>query len=90
MSRDGYYDFGKGGDYTRPSHYPPGYREDEEMYVYDQCCDNCGRCPCPLEIDSEDSIGQKRRKEKMRREDSSMRDGEPIWCIYWKDRRRGR
>ena len=26
--------------------YPRGYREDEEMYVYDQHCGNCARhCP---------------------------------------------
>ena len=25
-----------------------GYRADEEMYVYDQCCDNCENYECPL------------------------------------------
>lgn len=90
MSRDEYYDWEEDEAYARPSYYPPGYREDEELYVYDQCCGNCGRCPCPLEIDDGDSIGQKRHKEKMRREDAAMRDGEPTWCIYWQGRRRGR
>lgn len=27
-----------------------GYREDEEPYVYDQCCDNCGIDHCPMEL----------------------------------------
>ena len=30
--------------------YPPGYRDDEEMYVYDQCCDNCHNPNCPMEL----------------------------------------
>ena len=32
------------------SDYPPGYRDDEEMYVYDQCCDNCHNPNCPMEF----------------------------------------
>ena len=32
-------------DYPHSSYaadnYPRGYREDEELYVYDQCCENC-------------------------------------------------
>ena len=84
MSWDDYYDFGEGGDYTRPSHYPPGYRDDEEMYVYDQCCDNCEQCVCPLEEDDDDSIGERKHKERLRKEDGAFRDGELIWCIHWK------
>ena len=30
-------------------HYPRGYRDDEELYVYDQCCDNCCNAHCPME-----------------------------------------
>ena len=29
--------------YPRSEYYPVGYREDEEMWVYDQCCANCAR-----------------------------------------------
>ena len=84
MRRYDEFDYELDGYSARPSHYPPGYREDEELYVYDQCCENCCRFPCPLEIDDDDSIGQKRHKEKMRREDAVLREGDPIWCIYWK------
>ena len=31
-------------------HYPSGYRDDEELYVYDQCCDNCRNPHCPMEL----------------------------------------
>ena len=31
-------------------HYPNGYRDDEELYVYDQCCDNCCNPNCPMEL----------------------------------------
>ena len=30
-------------------HYPRGYRDDEELYVYDQYCDNCCNAHCPME-----------------------------------------
>lgn len=88
MSRNGHYDY-EDGSFARPSYYPPGYREDEELYVYDQSCDNCCKCPCPLEIFDEDSTRLKREKEEMRREDGVLRDGEPVWCIYWEGRQRG-
>ena len=84
MRTDRPYDPCEGGPYMRPSHYPPGYREDEELYVYDQCCGNCSRCPCPLEEDEYDSTMQKRLKEKMRREDGVFRSGSLVWCIHWK------
>ena len=27
--------------FPREDYYPLGYRDDEEMCVYDQCCENC-------------------------------------------------
>ena len=27
--------------FSREDYYPLGYRDDEEMCVYDQCCENC-------------------------------------------------
>ena len=41
--------------YARPDYYPDGYREDEELYVDEQNCDNCKYgCDhgCPMSIDS--------------------------------------
>ena len=70
----------------RRNDYPLGYREDEEMYVYDQCCDNCCRYPCPMEENEYDSISERKHKEKLRRENAIVREGEPTWCIYWKGR----
>lgn len=29
-----------------------GYRDDEELYVYDQCCDNCCNYACPMMLPS--------------------------------------
>ena len=39
--------------FSREDYYPLGYRDDEEMCVYDQCCENCARqgCDCPFEDD---------------------------------------
>ena len=31
-------------------HYPGEYRDDEEMYVYDQCCENCHNVCCPMDF----------------------------------------
>ena len=79
--------------YARPSYYPSGYREDEELYVEDQNCFNCefhrSGC-CPMYIDDTQPLCEQRRRLKKRREDAIVRDEEPTWCIYWKGRRRGR
>ena len=29
--------------FSREDYYPLGYRDDEEMCVYDQCCECCGQ-----------------------------------------------
>lgn len=63
------------------------YRDDEETYVYDQCCDNCalnhpGVCPMDFDED-EKNICKKRSNEKKLREDAIRRDGVVQWCIYW-------
>lgn len=74
--------------FPREDYYPVGYREDEEMCVYDQCCDNCARqcCGCPFE---DDDMPPGVKKEAMR-EDAVVRDQEPQWCIYWKQIKRRR
>ena len=74
--------------YPRSEYYPCGYRDDEEMCVFDQCCDNCARqgCGCPFE---DDDMPPGARKEAMR-EDAVVRDKEPQWCIYWKQIKRHR
>ena len=43
--------------FSREDYYPLGYRDDEEMCVYDQCCENCARqgCDCPFEDDDIDA-----------------------------------
>lgn len=65
-----------------------GYRSDEELYVYDQCCGNCanhGSSCCPMYLDKkEERVTVIREQEKKRREDAILREGEPEWCIYWK------
>ena len=67
--------------------YPRGYRDDEEMYVYDQCCDNCalnGTNICPMDFDEDEkNMCKKRAHEKKVREDAIRRDGELQWCIHW-------
>ena len=74
--------------YPRSEYYPQGYRDDEEMYVFDQCCDNCARqCGgCPFE---DDDIEPGARKEAMK-EDAVIRDKDLQWCIYWKQIKRHR
>ena len=76
-------------------YYPGGYREDEEIYVYDQSCDNCSNNSCPLRLYDEDAFDPvfdvRRRNQEIqirRKEDGIIRDGEPVWCIYWQGRRR--
>ena len=48
--------------FSREDYYPLGYRDDEEMCVYDQCCENCARqgCDCPFE---DDDIPPRAKKE---------------------------
>lgn len=76
-------------------YYPGGYREDEELYVYDQSCENCTHRCCPMEFDSDDDMSsdyERREREEsvaaLRREDAIIRDGRLIWCIYWHGGRR--
>ena len=79
--------------YARPDYYPDGYREDEELYVDEQNCDNCKFvCDhgCQMIIDSYMTAAEKNAAKKMRKEDAVMRNGKLIWCIYWKGRRRRR
>ena len=88
------YDYLEEGEYyARPSHYPPGYREGEELFVDDQNCFNCeyhnSEC-CPMYIDGELNAAEKSRRLKNRKEDAIVRNGEPTWCIHWKGRRRRR
>lgn len=69
-------------------YYPRGYREDEEMYVYDQCCSNCARHDrdCPFE----DYIGDEnapRAKKKSMKEDAVIKEQRLEWCINWKKRK---
>ena len=85
-------DLDEGESYARPSYYPPGYREDEELYVDDQNCFNCEYhdCDCcPMYIDDTQPICEQKRRLKNRKEDAVVHDEEPTWCIYWKGRRRG-
>ena len=84
----------------RGNRYPAGYRDDEDMYVYDQCCDNCCNPSCPMEFpesaedhyynfgtlsDYDGAAVRRAAKEvaRKRKEDGIIRDGNPIWCIYW-------
>ena len=74
--------------FSREDYYQLGYRDDEEMCVYDQCCENCARqgCDCPFE---DDDIPPRAKKEAIE-EDAVMKDQELNWCIYWKQIRRHR
>lgn len=70
------------------SFYPHGYREDEEMYVYDQCCDNCARQgrDCPFESYVGDEHAP-RAKKKALKEDAIVHGEILEWCINWKHKR---
>ena len=67
-----------------------GYRDDEEMYVYDQCCSNCanhGSCNCPMYIDEDEKDEEKIAKVEKRKKEDAIVHGESLdWCIYWKQR----
>ena len=67
------------------------YREDEDTYVYDQCCENCGRMFCPMKLpDTDPREARYVRGMRRRKEDAELRDGEPVWCIYWQKKKQGR
>ena len=74
--------------FSREDYYPLGYRDDEEMCVYDQGCENCARqgCDCPFE---DDDITPRAKKEAIE-EDAVMKDQELNWCIYWRQIKRHR
>lgn len=61
--------------------YSSGYRDDEELYVYDQCCQNC-RYYC--DWDDEENNGCK----NYGREDY-LRHPASEWCCDWKGYQRG-
>lgn len=65
------------------------YRRDEEIYVYDQCCENCARHNggCPLEIRKNDSEAAVRRKKKLESEDATHENGAVTWCVNWKQKK---
>ena len=74
-----------------PDYYPAGYREDEEMYVYDQCCDNCalhGSYLCPLELPADEKSEKYREVKKRRQEDAVMNGDDIAWCVNWKSQSR--
>lgn len=77
--------------YPRAEYYPQGYREDEEMYVYDQCCANCARNQdnCPF-IAYANHEAVSRVKRKAMKEDAVMVEQQLKWCIYWKQIKRHR
>ena len=61
--------------------YPQGYREDEEMYVYDQSCDNC-RFYCDWDDEENNGCRNYGRPDYEKYPRSH-------WCCDWKGRRRG-
>ena len=65
--------------FSREDYYPLGYRDDEEMCVYDQCCENCARqgCDCPFE---DDDIPP-RAKRKAVKEDAVVAEQELKWKV---------
>lgn len=65
--------------------YPRGYREDEELYVYDQCCENC-RFYC--ESDDNDDFDEASGCKNYGREDYERRPPSH-WCCDWKGRGKG-
>ena len=63
------------------------FREDEELYVDDQSCQNCvcrGLRSCPMRIDTNMSNAQREAIKESRKEDADFRNGRLSWCIYWK------
>ena len=77
--------------YPREDYYPQGYREDEEMCVFDQCCENCARqngsCPFEAYVGCENVP---RAKRKAMKEDAVIKEQELKWCIHWKQIKRRR
>ena len=74
--------------YPRAEYYPQGYRDDEEMCVYDQCCENCARQGGSCLFEDNDITPK--RKRKAMKEDAVIRDQEPQGCIHWKQIKRRR
>ena len=58
-----------------------GYRAEEEMYVFDQCCQNC-RYYC--DYGDEDEIGC-----KYKRRDDYEQHPASNWCVDWRKGRCG-
>lgn len=79
--------------YARPSRYRNGYREDEDICVDDQNCNNCiygkSLC-CPMSLEYVENAAEIKRIKKSRKENAVLHDSEPVWCIFWKERRRER
>lgn len=63
------------------NNYPRGYREDEELYVYDQCCENC-RFYCDWDDDEHNGCKNYGREDYQQHPQSH-------WCCDWKGRGRG-
>ena len=76
---------------------------DQEMDMYDQSCDNCTNCHCPMMLpetaeeyyeeygtlegfDVDEAEDKAEEVLQRRKEDAINRDGDPVWCIYWKGR----
>ncbi len=56
-----------------------GYREDEELYVYDQCCENC-RYYCDWEDERQKGCRYYAR-------DDYERMPETHWCYQWRGKK---
>ena len=56
------------------------YRADEEMYVYDQCCQNC-RYWCDWDFDNSQNGCKNYSREDYERKPESN------WCVDWKGKR---
>jgi len=56
-----------------------GYREDEELYVYDQCCENC-RYYCDWEDERQKGYRYYAR-------DDYERMPETHWCYQWRGKK---
>ena len=60
---------------------------EDDVYVYDQCCGNCGlehTGACPMREDPEKDGNDRKEIQKKQKEDAVLRNGKPDWCIYWR------
>lgn len=64
--------------YATPN-FSNGYRSDEELYVYDQCCQNC-RYYCDWDEDEYNGCKNYGRPDYKQYEDTD-------WCVDWKGKR---